>query len=170
MSPLFCTTNIKFEDIGEHMQNFIQEYDLCEKPRKLLVGGLDAKKILLASPLLKWYLDHGLKVTKIYKVIEYTAKNCFKSFTEDVYKFCRLGDKKPEFKILGEMEKLIANSSYGSMILNQEGHTKIDYIDNQSKLSVKINSPHLKNCTQLDHEIYEVKLLKKYIKSPCQFK
>ena len=34
---------------------------------KKLLGVLRAKKILLYSPLLKWYLNHGLLVTKIYK-------------------------------------------------------------------------------------------------------
>ena len=47
MSPLFCTTDIAFEDIGEHMQNFIRYFDLCQKPRKLLVGGYHAKKYYL---------------------------------------------------------------------------------------------------------------------------
>ena len=160
MSPLFCTTDIAFEDIGEHMQKFIRDFDLCQKPRKLLVGGYHANKILLASPLLKWYLNHGMKVTKIHKIIEYTGKNCFESFTEDVSRYRRMGDRAKHFSILGEMAKLLANSSYGSMILNQEAHTKIQYIDGATNLAVKMNSPYFKNCVELDDNIYEAELAK----------
>jgi hypothetical protein len=36
MSPLFCTTDL----ISEHMQDHIQRFELSEKPRRLLVGGM----------------------------------------------------------------------------------------------------------------------------------
>ena len=38
MSPLFCNTDVKFEDIGEHMQEYIQKEGLSTHPRRLLVG------------------------------------------------------------------------------------------------------------------------------------
>ena len=56
MSPIFCTTDIPFEAIGKHMQNFARESEMSTKPRRLLVGGMKARKMLLATPLLKWYL------------------------------------------------------------------------------------------------------------------
>ena len=37
---------------------------MSEKPRQPIVGGMKAE-LLLSSPLLKWYLTHGMKVTKI---------------------------------------------------------------------------------------------------------
>ena len=59
MSPLFCTTDVPLEVIGSHMQEHVDRFGLSQKPRRLLVGGMKAKQILLATPLLKWYLDHG---------------------------------------------------------------------------------------------------------------
>lgn len=38
MSPLFCNTEVKFEDIGEHMQKHIEKEGLSTHPRRLLVG------------------------------------------------------------------------------------------------------------------------------------
>ena len=52
-SPIFCTTEVPFECIGKHMQNFAKQNNLSQKPRTLLVGGMNAEKILLATPLLK---------------------------------------------------------------------------------------------------------------------
>ncbi|KAK3087962.1 hypothetical protein FSP39_012874 [Pinctada imbricata] len=72
MAPLFCTTDIPFEVIGPHMQDYAERHGLSKKPRRLLVGGMKAKKILLATPLLQWYIQHGLQITQVYQVIEYT--------------------------------------------------------------------------------------------------
>ena len=49
-------------------------------PRKSLISSMFGEKILLSTPLLKWYLQHGLEVTHIYQVIEYIPKACFTEF------------------------------------------------------------------------------------------
>lgn len=68
MSQIFCTT---FDCIGEHMQNHAKEHELSQKSRKLLVGGMRAKNIFLATPLVKWYIEHGLKLTVVDRVVEF---------------------------------------------------------------------------------------------------
>ncbi len=35
---------------------------------------MKAEKIFLATPLLCWYIEHGLVVTKVYKAVEYIPK------------------------------------------------------------------------------------------------
>ena len=70
MSPIFCNSQVKFEDIGDHMQEYINTHNQSKKPRRLLIGGMKAKQTLIATPMLKWYLEHGLIVTKIYQVVE----------------------------------------------------------------------------------------------------
>lgn len=113
MSPLFCNTEVKFEDIGEHMQKHIEKEGLSTHPRRLLVGGMKAEKMLLGTPLLKWYLDHGLKVTRIYQVVEFNAQACFKKFVNDVTEARRMGDARPDTM------KFIGNSGYGSLIMDK---------------------------------------------------
>lgn len=71
-SPLFCTTDIPFDVIGSHMQDHAKRFNLGSKPRRLQVGGMRARQLLIASPLLRWYLEHGLEITKIYQTVEYT--------------------------------------------------------------------------------------------------
>jgi hypothetical protein len=68
MAPIFCTTEVSMEDIGTHMQKHIRENHLSAKPRRLLVGGLKAEKILLASPVIRWCLQHHMNITRIYQV------------------------------------------------------------------------------------------------------
>jgi hypothetical protein len=75
--------------------------------RRLLVGGMSAKKILIATPLLRWYMEHGLEVTKIHQVVEYTPLACFKTFQERVTEARRRGDADPSTAIIADTMKLI---------------------------------------------------------------
>ncbi|MES9902396.1 MAG: hypothetical protein ABW168_06890, partial [Sedimenticola sp.] len=71
MSPIFANVDVPMSVVGPHMQQHIKELGLSDKPRRLLVGGMRAQQILVATPLLRWYLEHSMIVSKIYQVIEY---------------------------------------------------------------------------------------------------
>jgi hypothetical protein len=42
------------------------------------------ENIMVISPLLKWYVDNGLKVTQIHQVVEYTPAACFQKFGNNI--------------------------------------------------------------------------------------
>ena len=67
MTPIFKNTKISLDDIGEHMQTFAKKHDIMTTPRRALIGSYKGKKILLGTPLLKFYLEEGLKVTCVYR-------------------------------------------------------------------------------------------------------
>ena len=73
-----------------------------------LIGSLKGDKILLASPLLKWYLEHGLEVTKVHQVVEFTSEPCFKSFGDAVSNTRRAGDADPSKAIIADTMKLVS--------------------------------------------------------------
>ena len=50
----------------------------------MLVGAMKAEKILLATPLLQYYLQLGLKVTEIFQVVEYTGIQVFEDFKNKI--------------------------------------------------------------------------------------
>ena len=80
------------------------------QPRRSLVGSYFGEKILLASPLIKWYLEHGLEVTHIYQVVEYTPVPCFQPFGEAVSDARRAGDVDPNKAIIADTMKLVSCS------------------------------------------------------------
>ena len=120
MSPLFCTTEVPYDFIGKHVQEHMRRFGLSKNPRRLLVGGMKARQLLIATPLLKWNLEHGLEMTKIYQVIEYTHQRCVHEFVEEVSKDRRQGDTDPNKDIIGGTTKVRGNSSFGSTIMDQE--------------------------------------------------
>jgi hypothetical protein len=107
--PVIKHAYISREEIGEHMKEFAEKNNLLKKPQKTLLCSYYAEKILLATPLLKWYLDHGLEVTHIYQVIQYKPKRCFTRFGNEVMEARRAGDQDKTKKILSDTSKLIGN-------------------------------------------------------------
>jgi hypothetical protein len=166
MSPLFCTTEVPYDSIGTHMQDHAKNIGMNFKTRKLLLGGMKGEKMLLATPLLKWYLEHGMEVTKVHQVIEYNRMSCFKNFVQDVTNARRCGDTDPDQSIFASLFKLIGNSAYGSTILNKLNQTNVKYIQGESNACIYANDPLFKSMTQLapDFEFYEVESQKKSIK------
>ena len=91
LTPIFKNTIVTSADIGEHMQEYLESTKSTFHPQRYLIGSMWGKKILLITPLLKWYLEHGLKVTKIYQVIEFSPKKCFKKFADQISNDRRAG-------------------------------------------------------------------------------
>lgn len=84
MSPLFCATDVSFEIIGDHIQEHVRRFELSKKNRRLFVGGMRARQMLIATPLLKWYLEHGMVMAKIYQVAEFMSHRYFRDFVREV--------------------------------------------------------------------------------------
>ena len=59
MCPIFKNTEISRENEEEN--------DIMRQPRRSLIGSMVGKKILFTTPLLKWYLEHGLQVHIKYR-------------------------------------------------------------------------------------------------------
>ena len=128
------------EDIGELMKGFAEENGLLKKPRRMLISSYFSEKILLTTPLVKWYLDHGLEITKIYEFIKYTPEKTFEKFGLDVSKVRRIGDLDNSKTILANTWKLIGNSGYSASLLRKDKFHKISYHDQSTVDKAFINS------------------------------
>ena len=70
-----------------------------------LISALSAEKILLFAPLLKWYLDQGLKIAAVHRTINYKRGKPFTWFVSKVTENRRKGDQNPELSLLAEVFK-----------------------------------------------------------------
>ena len=115
MCPIFKNTNISRDDIGDFMKAYAEEHNIMAQPRRSLIGSMKGEKVLLATPLLKWYLEHGLEVTKVHQVVEFTPKSCFKSFGDAVSDARRAGDADPSKAIIADTMKLVSGLNLGKL-------------------------------------------------------
>ena len=63
---------------------------------------------MLATPLLKWYLEHGLEVTRVHQVVEFTHDPCFKPFGDSVSDARRAGEADLRKAIIADAMKLVS--------------------------------------------------------------
>ena len=84
MPPVFKNIEVSRDDIGDHMKAYAEEKGIMNQKRRCLIGSMYGEKIMVISPLLKWYVEHGLKVTQIHQVVEYTPAACFQKFGENI--------------------------------------------------------------------------------------
>jgi len=119
----------------------------------------EAKKILLFTPLLKWYLKFGLKVTQIHRRVSSVANPVFSKFKDWVTKIRTVADDDPSQWIQGLLVKLIGNSAVGKNLTNKNKHTRVFYVDSLAVATKHVNSPTFKDATEIksgDKTIYEI--------------
>ena len=70
MAPLFVVQEIPDRDIPQEMKIYQEKtYRKTVKGTKKLLGVMKAKKILFNTPLIKWYLQHGLRLTAVHQLV-----------------------------------------------------------------------------------------------------
>ena len=144
---MFKNTLVSKSDIGDLMKNYAEEERLLSQPRKMLISSFRLQNGTLITPLLLFYLQLGLVVTKIHRFVEYNPQKCINSFVQSAVDARRKGDKKPNSSVVAEAMKLLANSSYGYQIKNRSRHTVMKYLFDQ-KTHAAFNSTPFK---KLDH-------------------
>ena len=110
---------------------------------------MKAEKILLASPLLKWYLEHGLIVTEIFEIIEYGKLTCFKEFGEQITAARRMGNLDKTLEIIATLYKLVGNSGYGGCLLDQSKFVQLKYVKGFKEACFTVNDKRFKTLTEL---------------------
>ena len=107
MPPVFKNTTISQNDIGDYMQGYLDHNKRTFKDTRYLIGSMFGTKILIITPLLQWYMAHGLTVTKVYQVIEFSGRRCFEGFVNSISSDRRAGDRDPNMRPIAETSKLI---------------------------------------------------------------
>ena len=162
--PLFVISEVPEEQIPQHMKDYqINTGRKKIKNNKKVLGVMKAEKILLYSPLLKWYLNHGLQVTKIHRYISYTSGTPFKWFPEEVSSARRAADQDKNKKQLGDTAKLKGNSFYGKMIENLEKHMTTKFTRDEKLIDKIFRSPFFEDLEEINAGVFEVRQRKRQV-------
>ena len=157
MQPIFKNANVSRDDIGPYMRQYAEEHDIMSTPRRMLVGSYRGEKILLTTPLLRWYLAHGLVVDRVYQIVEYSPKPCFQHFGESVSTARRNGDVDPDKSIIADTMKLLGNSAYGKTVTNVDRHRDVKYCTEVgTSLSLLVGNKRFRQLDVVSEDAYEV--------------
>ena len=162
--PLFVISEVPEDQIPQHMKDYkINTGRKMIKNNKKLLGVMKTEKILIYSPLLKWYLNHGLQVTKIHRYISYISGRPFKWFPEEVSSARREADNDKNKKQLGDTAKLKGNSFYGKMIENLEKHISTKFTTDEKLIDKIFRSPFFEDLEEINEGVFEVRQRKKQV-------
>ena len=155
-------TFVSRDDIGSFMKSVAEEQGLLKKPEKFLISSYFGDKILLSTNLCKFYLEMGLKISKVYEFIEFFPQRCFSDLADQIVTDRRRADSNPIHQITALTQKLLGNSLYSAALMNKEKHRKVSYHTNDSIFKA-INNPRFVNLEVIKSNLYEVTSLKSKI-------
>ncbi|KAG3047916.1 hypothetical protein PC122_g23974 [Phytophthora cactorum] len=142
MTPIFKNVLIDCTNesvIGKHMLDYNQSRTPNRsKPARKLIGSYFGEKILIYTPLLKWYFSHGMEITKTYCFIKASSHKAFAPFMEAVSNARREGDVDKSKVMIAEMMKLVGNSAFGRSGMDMSKHKVVKYESNDKAIKCKI--------------------------------
>ncbi|GMF09065.1 unnamed protein product [Phytophthora lilii] len=149
MTPIFKNVLIDCTNesvIGKHMfdQNEARKQSRA-KPARKLIGSYFGEKILIYTPLLKWYLSHGMEITKTYCFVKASSHKAFAPFMEAVSNARREGDVDKSKAMIAEMMKLVGNSAFGRSGMDMSKHKEIKYESSDKAILTVLSLGRLKN-------------------------
>ena len=158
--PLVLNCQLPFDMWGEHMQAHVKRHNLSRSPRTLLTSGFVGVKVLIITDLLKYYIQMGLQVTKVYEIFEFEGGFPFVNFIDRLTELRRQGDRCEDKAILGSLAKLLCNSAYGSLLLDPLRTRTVEIIDAASSsktLFERLKHRNFRDLTSVDdNDLYEV--------------
>ena len=128
------------------------------KCKKLVCNLYDKKKYVVHIKSLKHALDHGLKLKKIHRIIEFNQKTRLKQYIDmntELRKLARNDFEKDLFKLMN-------NSVFGKTMENIRKHRDIKLVTTDKKRSKLVSEPnyHTINLISEDLSITEIKKTK----------
>ena len=160
---LFVNRSIPDNLVPKHMHDHLKHSGRKRFPeQQKLLGVLSAKKILLYAPLLQWYLTNGLKLTAVYRTIDYEPRQIFSWFVNEVADNRRKGDADKDKALLAEVFKLLGNSAYGKFIEAVERQNKTLYTSDEDEVDKHLRSSWFKDLEEIGGA-YKIELRKSKI-------
>ena len=158
--PLFINRSVPDNLVPKHMHDYLKQSRRKRFPEQpKLLGVLSAKKILLYAPLLQWYLTNGLKLTAVYRTIDYEPRQIFSWFVKEVAENRHEGDKDKDKALLAEVFKLLGNSAYGKFIEAMERQNKTLYTRDEEEVDKHLRSAWFKDLEEIG-DAYKIELRK----------
>ena len=105
----------------------------------------------------KFYLEMGLKITKIYKFIEFFPQKCFAPLAQKIVNSRKLADTDKSKTVIALTNKLTGNSLYSISLLNKEKHRNITH-HSEETVNKTINDPRFIHLDKIKKEVYKVKV------------
>ena len=148
---------IKEHEISDFNKNILKDHKETFKPSQKLCPDFNPKeKYVCSLKNLQFYLEHGLKLTKIHRVL--TAYQC--AFMEPFIDFNSKKRAAASSKFDQDLFKLMNNSCYGKLIEDLRKRSNVDVVKDERRARKLTSRPQYKSRQILDQEVTLVQSMK----------
>ena len=112
-SPFCKNTLVSKNGIGDSMKTYAEEEAIMSEPGNMSMWSFTLENGTLITPLLLFYVQLGLVVTKIHRSVENIPKKCSNCFLQSTVDARRQNDENPNSIVVAATMKLQTKSSYG---------------------------------------------------------
>ena len=112
-------------------------------PQRMLLSLMKAEHLVIPTKLLAWYLDHGMKVTNLYNILQLSNAMPFEEWVKNLAQKHR--DAAEQGSTVHDiMTKLCGNASYGYALFQPERRNNVRYINSEKLKFIQKNGQHKK--------------------------
>lgn len=127
-----------------------------------LTSVMKATEYLTCTELLKWYVQHGLVVTKIHELHEFQRGQPFRKFVEQT------ADERRKGGMFNELGKILLNSPFGKFGQNNDNHRSYFVTTDPKVASQRVNDVYFASGSEMiddkENSLYEIFKQKKKTK------
>ena len=144
---------------------FLPERMKKNKTQKLVCNLHDKKKCVVHISILKQALDHGLKLKKVHKVIEFNQEAWLKKYI-DINTELR---KKASNDFEKDFFKLMNNAVFGKTMENVRKHRDIKLVKTDCKRNKLLSEPNYHTMKLIDENLSIIEIKKVKVKRISQY-
>ncbi|XP_053212251.1 uncharacterized protein LOC128395792 [Panonychus citri] len=132
---------IEKEHLSPYQTSLIEKLESMGKKRvagkKLTPNLLKKEKYVIHYRNLKYYMDKGLKLEKIHRIISFEEVAWLQPYID----LCTSKRQQSKTNFEKDFWKLMVNSLYGKSIENKRKHSKVIFLTNQKQIKKVVNKP-----------------------------
>ena len=163
------TSVIDVNMIGEKQHALRAKYLVSASPhsRKLVCSFLSKRRYTVLGHLLKFYLDRGMRLTKVHRAIRFSAAPYYKPYITHNTEQRNLFKDDPTLK---DFYKLLNNAIYGKTIENVAKRSDVRLLNVMEKAKKLSEKPHCIDWRAFDEHLIgiEMRKLQANINKPFQ--
>ena len=150
--------NINVEMLSETQVEISRHYNQSRAQRnvKLVPNLMKKEKYTVHYLNLKFYLEHGMKLTKLHRIISFVQKPWMREYIQMNTRM-RAAAKNDMEK---DFHKLMNNAVYGKTCENQRKRTDIQLVNDRNKARKLIDKPHCIDVSIFDENLVGIELRK----------
>ncbi len=145
--------DINYDMLSGYAKEFVKT---SYKSRKLCQTFMKRERYVIHRRNLKQYLDMGLKLTKVHRILSFNESCWLKPYVE--YNTAMRTMAKTEFEM--EFFKLMINSVFGKLMEDVRKHSKIELVTTEKRLNKIVKKPSYKRHVIFGEELVAVESMK----------